>query len=400
MGRLNQGTETVLASGIVIPDLRSPIERMRRFPHQCLYCAKPPESVEHVLPEALGGRLTATILCSEHNHLVGRRSDEPLIKELHSCVHFLGIRRQRGRGSELRGLTDDGKPLRFSVEGVPQRQQLEVLERSSRKIRRARGSLVHLDSLVAQGALADSNAPVIAYLEKAPPVTISMSIGADAEKAVLKIALHFVAGFVEDIDRSVALALLPFILGDAVAGGEYVRTLSLEGRFFPSSWPPKHVVAVYPSARETFVTVLLFGLYGFQVRLPMKVSDGIRYVQNLVDGDVHPILEENHHARGFSWDDRLTEHDLDALRANLQWRHDYIMDVGLHRTLRSQCRRAAYRASEMMLSARGVDLLDCFKACLPLEGFSTEQISIIMYYATIALRSGRPLWDLPFEMVR
>lgn len=76
------------------------------------------------------------------------------------------------------------------------------------------------------------------------------------------------------------------------------------------------------------------------------------------------------------------------------------MDVGLHRTLRSQCRRAAYRAPEMILSGHAVDLLDCFKACLPLEGFSTEQISIIMHYASIALHSGRPLWDLPFEMVR
>jgi hypothetical protein len=397
---LNNRAETILPSGIILPDLRSPIERMRRFPKDCLYCEEAPVSVEHILPESLGGRLTAKILCAKHNHLVGRRSDEPLVRELHSCVHFLGIRRQRGRGSELRGRTDDGKPLRFSAEGVPQRQQLEVLERSSRKIRRARGSLLHLDSLLAQGALADKNAPVIAYLEKAPPVTVSMAIGADAEKAVLKIALHFIAGFVEDIDRRVALSLLPFILGDDVAGGEYVRTLSLEGRFFPSSWPPKHVVAVYPSASETFVTVLLFGLYGFQVRLPMEVNDSIRYVQNLVDGDVHPILEENDHARTFGWDDRLTEHDLDALRTNLQWRHDYIMDVGLHRTLRSQCRRAAYRASEMMLSGPGLNLLDCFKACLPLEGFSTEQISIIMYYASIALRSGRPLWDLPFEMVR
>lgn len=400
MGRLNNRTDTILPSGIVLPDLRSPIERMRRSPEHCLYCDKPPTSVEHIVPEALGGRLTAKILCPEHNHLVGRRSDEPLVRELHSCVHFLGIKRQTGRGSELRGHTDDGKPLRFSPEGIPQRQKLEVLERSSRKIRRAKGSLLHLDSLVASGALADKNAPVIAYLEKAPPVTISMTIGADAEKAVLKMALHFVAGFIADIDRSVAVNLLRYVIGDEVAGGDYVRTLSLEGRFFPNSWPPKHVIAAYPSCGETFVTVLLFGLYGFQVRLPIDANEALRYVQNLADGDIHPILEENGHVRDFGWDDRLTESDLEALRTNLQWRHDYIMDIGLHRMLRMQCQRAASRASQMMLTGRGLDLLDCFRACLPFEGFSSEQIVIIMHYARLALQSGRPPWDLPFEMLR
>ncbi len=173
-----------------------------------------------------------------------------------------------------------------------------------------------------------------------------------------------------------------------------MRTVSLEGRFFPRSWPPKHVIAVYPAGRETFVTVLLFGLYGFNVRLPIEVPKAVRYVQHLTD-DICPILEQNDHARDFGRDDRLTDDDMDAFRTNVQWRHDYLMDVGAH-LLRLQCRRAAKRAFEMMVSS-GLDIVGCYRAQLQMEALTSAQIGVLMHYAAAAAASGRPIWDVPFD---
>ena len=391
--------ETVHPSGIIIPDLRDAIARARRSPAHCLYCREEPGSREHPIPEALGGRLWARIACQRHNQLAGRAADEGLIEELRSCVHLLGVKRQRGRGSAMYGVADDGERIKFTPQGRPVRRRLEVLDKTpSRKILRARGALATLDSLKARGALADQNGRVIAYVEKAPPITISTHIGSDAEKAALKIALHFVAGFVTDVDLEVSNELWPYITGDKIAGGRYVRTLTLEGRFFPSSWPPKHVVAVYPAGEQTFVTVLLFGLYGFNVLLPIAAPAALRYVQNLVD-DVRPILEPNDHIRDFEWDDRMTDADMEAMRINLQWRHDYFMDVGAYRILREQCKRAHVRAVRMSLST-GLDIHTTYKAQLQLEGFSANQIIILMHYALVASQTGKQMWDIPFEIIR
>jgi hypothetical protein len=124
-------------------------------------------------------------------------------------MHFAGARRQGGgQGASLYGTTDDGERIKFDPQGRPERNKVQVSERTPEgKIKRATGPLPMLDKLHRQGALAETDGSVIALMEKAPPVTVRMEIGEAAEKGVLKIALHFVAGFIGDIDRNVAKAL-------------------------------------------------------------------------------------------------------------------------------------------------------------------------------------------------
>jgi hypothetical protein len=390
-----------LSSGIVIPDFRDEIEKARRYPEHCLYCGDVANSKEHPIPRALGGRLWAPILCRRHNGLVAGASDEGIIEQLHSLMHFVGARRQGGgQGAPLYGVTDEGERIKFDPQGRPERNKVQILERTAdRKIKRASGPLPMLDRLHKQGALAETDGPVIALMEKAPPVTVRMVISKAAEKGVLKIALHFVAGFIGDVARDVARALWPYVVGDKLAGGDYVRTLPLEGRFFPASWPPQHRVAAYAAGRECFVTVLLFGMYGFNVRLPVEIAAQRRYIQPLTGNALAPILEENDHLRDFDWEDRLDEPDMEALRDNMRWRHDYLMDVGLHRQLRRQCRTAFKRATIKALCS-GISPLACYEAELQIEGFSSEQVTILMHYARGLAQARRPLWDLPFTIIR
>lgn len=70
-------------------------------------------------------------------------------------------------------------------------------------------------------------------------------------------ALHFYAGFIDDVPAASAQDLLPYILGRKPAAGQYVRTPFLSEDVFPDSWPPRHELTCYPYGEAALVTVLL-----------------------------------------------------------------------------------------------------------------------------------------------
>lgn len=92
------------------------IDRLRKTPEHCLYCAARATSREHAVPQAIGGRLWAIILCPEHNRLIGTRADEPFIENAKPLVNFLRIRHQDGsEGVAFNGVTADGKTIRVTA---------------------------------------------------------------------------------------------------------------------------------------------------------------------------------------------------------------------------------------------------------------------------------------------
>jgi hypothetical protein len=56
-------------------DLIARVELLRRHASNCLYCPNPPDTNEHVLAEAVGGRLIAPLLCSKHNNVISIVAD-------------------------------------------------------------------------------------------------------------------------------------------------------------------------------------------------------------------------------------------------------------------------------------------------------------------------------------
>lgn len=387
-----------VVNGVIIPDLRDAISRARRSPSHCLYCAEPATSWEHALPEALGGRLEAPILCPNHNRLVGAKADAPMIRQFSPLVHMLDIKRHRGeRGATLRGRSDAGEALAVERNGRVRRRKLEAKAvAASGRLKYARGALAKLDELLAAGALEPGNHRIIAYAEKPPIINYEIDIGADAERGVLKAALHFVASFAADVDLGIAAELFPYVLGEEVSGGKFVRTVPLEERFFPESWPPRHEIRTYPGdAGETFATVLLFGIYGFQVRLPISTGIPLRYVQPLIDSTA-PVLEANTVPRNFTWDDHMTAHDWEAAKSNMNFRHAKLEGFAKCRLTREQCKGAAQRASNSMYTLR-MDFLDAYRAELQQEAFSSEEISVLLAFARSAIPARIPVWDLPLE---
>jgi hypothetical protein len=120
------------SGGNIILDLRDPISKARRFPATCLYCAQVPNSEEHALPQALGGRLGAKILCLQHNTLVGNKCDDPMIEQLSPIMFMLGTPRIRGaKYASLRGKSDSGESLVVRQNWKVDRRRIEEIRKAT-----------------------------------------------------------------------------------------------------------------------------------------------------------------------------------------------------------------------------------------------------------------------------
>lgn len=383
---------------IIIPDRRSELERALRAPETCLYCESRDLTLEHPLAEALGGRLSAPILCASHNGAVNKGADEPMIVQLAPLVHMLGVRRQRSRpGSSFGGRLDDGQKVTVKRDGQIRRKTIDAFEMGPNgKAKYAKGALNKLDELKAAGVIDESTGRVIATAEKPEPVTFEITIARDVERGVLKTALHFVAGFVTDISRSVAEELMPCFIGDKVAGGEYVRTLPVLEQFFDRTWPPMHEIRTYPAGDETYATVLLFGMHGFHVRLPVRTDAGWRYLQPLFDR-VDAVFERSERVRTFGWDDRLLPEDLESHKTWLNFCHEKVYGVSVWRTTREQCEAAARRAGHRGVFAYGLSFDEAYRAELQVEALSPELILMLVRFAAIARATSRPPWAFTLD---
>jgi hypothetical protein len=156
------------AGTIIIPD----VSKARRTPVTCLYCLETPDSHEHPLAEALGGRLHAPILCDSHNNLIANKCDDPMIAQFAPLMFMLGTPRARdAKGASLAGKSDSGERLVVRQNWEVRRRKLERVEKTATgRIKFAKGNLAKLDELKAGGALDDEGGRVIATLERPPIV--------------------------------------------------------------------------------------------------------------------------------------------------------------------------------------------------------------------------------------
>lgn len=259
------------------------IDAYRRNAAHCLYCNAVDLTDEHSVQEAIGGRLTAKNLCGHHNGIVNG-ADAPLNRNFAPFVQMLQIRRHRGGiGAEFHAVDGDGKTITILSEGFAKQNPLDVTSKDENgKILRAIGDLSKLDALPAQAFRPGGQRHAIAIVT-APEGQFFVGSDENITGGILKIAFHFFTGFVRDIPTYLAERMLPYITGEKEAGRIFVRTPYLSEDAFPESWPPRHEVTAYPTGEGTFITVLLFGAFGYLVKLPFKMAGntGIRYRQTL-----------------------------------------------------------------------------------------------------------------------
>jgi hypothetical protein len=374
------------------------IAARRREPATCLYCAGSPSTKEHPLTEAVGGRLWARILCPAHNGDVNARADELFNRNFAPLVNMLQVRRQRGTvGAQFVGTDDDGSPVIIVAEGFAKQRPLEVLRKDERgRILHAVGDLSQLDRLPVEALSPDGRNVVIATISN-PSARFDVRVDESLSGAVLKIALHFYAGFVEHVPREVALALLPYIVGEAVAGGTYVRTPFLHADIFPDSWPVRQEITCYSDGDGTLVTILLFSAYAFTCRLPLRMPSGagIRYTQVLAETD--PRFEiDVPRPDALDWEDRPSLYDPDVYYAPVKQRLSRIHDAGTEQAIRARCERAARNANSM--SSNYGDIWERYAAQLALECFNAKEVTDIVAIGRRLEREGKNPWEIPVKV--
>lgn len=372
------------------------IDRYRRSPKHCLYCTAPAVSVEHIVPEAIGGRLTANILCPQHNSIVNR-ADEPLSKNFAPLVTMLRVPRHRGgTGAEFRAVGVDGEPVTILAEGFVKLPALEVEVRDeNRRILRAKGDLEKLDAIPIEAFSEKGDRNIIAVITN-PEAKFAVSSTEVLAGGVLKMALHFFAGFVGDVQLETATDLLRYILGEEVAASKYVRTPFLTDDAFPDLWPPQHDVSIYPDGENVLVTVLLFGAYAYTCRLPFRMPKGagLRYRQVLSDN--FPRFYENDAVpTTLSWNSRPGPDDVAAWGAPVQKRLERIYAAGTEQAVQARCERAYERAQNE--AGTFGDSWTRYKAALEIEAFSAVEVTTIIAIGRRLAAEGKIPWKIPVE---
>ncbi len=366
----------------------------RLAPAHCLYCDLPATSLEHIVPEAIGGRLTAHILCPRHNAMVNA-ADEPLSKNFAPLVTMLQVPRQRGgAGAEFRAVDADGKPLVIVREGFAKEKRLDVQARDDgNRIARAAGDLVLLDSLPAE-AFSDAGRKFMLAVITDPEAHFLVASDEHIAGGILKMALHFFAGFVAEISIKDASQLLPYILGGKTAGGEYIRTPQLTEGVFPDSWPPRHEITCYPMSDCTLITVLLFGAYAYMCRLPFVYEGtlGRRY-QQVLSEKFPRFFDDVPPPDSLDWNSRPGPGDAEVWSSPIRTRLGRIHHEGAQQAIRAKCRRAYEHA--VTESSNLGDLWDRYRAALQLEVLSTEDVDLIIKIGRQLAGEGKPPWEVP-----
>jgi hypothetical protein len=290
------------------------VAQLRRTPDACLYCIAKPDTDEHVLAEAVGGRLTARIMCERHNGLTGA-ADKAFADHYAPLTFAASVVRQRGSptygkiGTTLRFVDAQGRKTTVKPDG---RSEFgPELERNDDGIvQRGSGSYRALSAIAKNHP--DPNGFRL-FEVAGPGVTIPVAVGIGPESlpGYLKTALHFAAGFVAGPSEATVAALAPAILGERPARA-FVQ-LPFRAPYFDPTGPIRHEVTIYPDGSDAVVTVMLFSSFAVTLALPhFATRTALRYVQ-LLDGtgpelfDIDPIPIPR---------DKLSDRELDSV---LRW---------------------------------------------------------------------------------
>lgn len=102
----------------------------------CFSCLqKKTLSEEHVIPQALGGKLSEWIYCIECNSAFGADIDAELIKRIQFYGTALGIKRTRGKNQQYDvSLVKDGAKLTFNGKEFKRKKPSVIIEKTGDKV--------------------------------------------------------------------------------------------------------------------------------------------------------------------------------------------------------------------------------------------------------------------------
>lgn len=265
-----------------------------------LCCTRPADSVEHVFPRMLGGRLAWRMLCADCNSKMGEqfvvqlRRDPMIVLAIDAVAPQLPER--------VKKLLTEGQRL---VAAGPDEAPIIIERRHGRDKIKTRladdGSLLADTSAAAsilEGRLTKAGAAddeIMAFLERLDSAPEGTLVDSGFGHAVVK---HPVTGVEPDLsgepadDRAlgvIAFGYLALLLGDLICesyfdsirawlrGEERPANMEVE-RFYSGRYATDHAVASRQEDSDFAVQVVLFGGVVFNIRFRTLVVDGIHFV--------------------------------------------------------------------------------------------------------------------------
>ncbi len=98
--------------------------------NRCFACTKTNKlTLEHIIPQAIGGRLKAKLYCKVCNETFGHVLDDEIVKQFGSIGTLLNIKRERGETQpyEVKELST-GTPLVFNGKGLKRKRPIVKIE--------------------------------------------------------------------------------------------------------------------------------------------------------------------------------------------------------------------------------------------------------------------------------
>lgn len=248
--------------------------------NRCFACNKPSElTKEHIIPQAIGGRLKAALYCKTCNETLGRELDAEVSKQFGYIGTLLNIRRERGKPQSFEveertsGITliSNGKNLRrkdpiVEIESADGEKldSSDITARSEKDLKKICAGIEKRYKVSGKGKTFQDVHPGPTDIERT--ITIDNAL---LRRAVSKIAYGFLC---TKISKNIILSP-PFEVvrahigtdrGPALACANFIHT-----RFMTDYIRPLHKIHVALNKRDKLVVgyVSLFGIFRFTVLL-------------------------------------------------------------------------------------------------------------------------------------
>lgn len=250
---------------------------------------------EHIVPEAVGGKLTAFILCSVHQQI---EADHLVAERFAPMTHLTSAHRHDGRvGAAMLLEKADGSGRARLFEDGTMEIPTEVIRGDDGHFVRVTGEINHVPTIRRQIAGDPPNyiPPTTFQLVPEPPVLVAdYGFSPDTWPSIVKIALHFLAGFDagEDPNRKIIALLEPIIYGGPSVP-DNVTVTTRESPYFTAGLDGAHEVVCFDGGTHATVGVSLYGVFRCLVRLDgVHCARTLRYVQRL-SGETPELTSED-----------------------------------------------------------------------------------------------------------
>lgn len=175
-------------------------------------------SIEHVIPNAIGGKLKSNkLLCAVCNNTLGHEIDVKLAKQLNFFMNFFMIERENGKFQPISGKTKNGEEYILNGSEIKSKPKISVDKNKVSFSGNDEADLkTYFKGLLNKYPQLDLN-EILSKADKGryylnEPVSINFNIGGDKVfRAITKIAVNFYiykGGNIDEIDN-----IIPYIKG-------------------------------------------------------------------------------------------------------------------------------------------------------------------------------------------